>query len=250
MNSIPFLGIPVLNRGDLLTRCVESIDYPVDNLVIVRNGRAADVDAALERLRGRLVGTATHFTVLRPGHNLGVAASWNLMCSLFPDSAYHLLVGNDIQFLPGALQKFDAFTRLHTETHAMVRCFQGYGVIALTQRGIRNVGGFDESIYPAYFEDNDHHRRLRLLGELDTDVSIPLIHGEHGHGSCTVRSSPDLAMRNGAAFGGNQSYYIRKWGGPPHGETFTHPFNDPNRPLNGWTLDQEHYDRNFKIINQ
>ncbi len=35
---IPILAIPVLNRGDLLLRCIRSIDYPVGKLVIVNNG--------------------------------------------------------------------------------------------------------------------------------------------------------------------------------------------------------------------
>jgi len=37
MKAIPVLGALVYNRGDLLTRMVRSIDYPVEQLVIVLN---------------------------------------------------------------------------------------------------------------------------------------------------------------------------------------------------------------------
>lgn len=249
MNCIPFIGIPVLNRGDLLLRCVESFDLPVGTLVIINNGRDHLVEAACRRIQREMpIGRNT--IVVTPSYNLGVAASWNLMCSVYPELEYHMLVGSDMQFSPGALKSFHEFTLERLTTHAMIRCFQGYGVLALTQRGIENVGGFDESIYPAYFEDNDHHRRLRLLGELDTDISIPLIHGEHDHGSCTVKSDPVFASRCGACFGNNQSYYIRKWGGAPHQETFSTPFNNPELSCKGWKLDPGNWHGNWKIINE
>jgi len=34
---IPLLGVPVLNREDLAARMVASIDYPVDELLVVVN---------------------------------------------------------------------------------------------------------------------------------------------------------------------------------------------------------------------
>ena len=38
--SIPVLIIPVLNRFDLLEQCIQSIDYPIDNLLIIDNSNS------------------------------------------------------------------------------------------------------------------------------------------------------------------------------------------------------------------
>ena len=38
MSSIPVLIIPVLNRYDLLDEALQSIDYPIDNILIINNG--------------------------------------------------------------------------------------------------------------------------------------------------------------------------------------------------------------------
>ncbi len=38
---VPVIVIPVLNRYDLLERCLESIDYPVGTLLIIDNGGKA-----------------------------------------------------------------------------------------------------------------------------------------------------------------------------------------------------------------
>lgn len=250
MNSIPFIGIPVLNRGDLLKRCVMSIDYPVDHVVIVNNGKDASVERAIDELF-REFSQRERLTVVIKDYNTGFAASCNYLCDLNRGAyPYRMLVGSDMAFGPGALQIFHEFIRDNVDEYAMIRCFQGYGIIALTRRGIEKVGGFDESFYPAYFEDNDHHRRLRLLGEKDTDISIPgLVHGDANGGSCTIKSDPELGRRNSITFGRNSGYYGRKWGGPPHHEQFLQPFNDPTKPLNGWTRDETHYQENFKTIN-
>lgn len=249
MNAIPFIGIPVLNRGDLLRRSLMSFDYPVRRIVVVNNGNDPSVAEALDELLA-LPQFQESLMIYRPGYNMGVAASWNWLCRHSAvDCPYRMLVGNDMLFEPGALQKFHEFTEPRAQEYAMVRCFQGYGILALTERGIRNVGPFDESFYPAYFEDNDHHYRLRLLGEKDTDVSIPLFHGEQGKGSCTINSDPELARRNSITFGNNYAYYGRKWGGPPHHEQFKTPFNRPDAALNAAARDEGNYQANFKVIN-
>jgi hypothetical protein len=38
MTSIPVLIIPVLNRYDLLDSLLESINYPIDNILVIDNG--------------------------------------------------------------------------------------------------------------------------------------------------------------------------------------------------------------------
>src|SRR4051794_21870778 len=93
--AIPVLGIPVLNRGDLLRRCLQSIDYPVELTVIVNNGDDAGVRNTLHEMVGgslRIDSSESRFSpllyqrndgsqvlVVTPETNLGVAASWNFI---------------------------------------------------------------------------------------------------------------------------------------------------------------------------
>jgi glycosyltransferase involved in cell wall biosynthesis len=112
---IPILGIPILNRADLLLRCIRSIDYPVDKLVIVNNGKDPGVLAILDQLQTE---GYPDLEVYTPGFNMGVAASWNYVMRKHPfmlDSSglghgyYWMFVGNDIQLSPGDLAKMDRF---------------------------------------------------------------------------------------------------------------------------------------------
>lgn len=42
MKSIPVAIVPVLNRFDLLTQLLESIDYLIDNLLIIDNSNSLE----------------------------------------------------------------------------------------------------------------------------------------------------------------------------------------------------------------
>ena len=71
------LGVPVLSRYDLLERLLASAEAGTvkpDRYLIVDNGRQLDV-----RSPGisRAVERGATVSVLSPGRNLGVAASWN-----------------------------------------------------------------------------------------------------------------------------------------------------------------------------
>lgn len=81
---------------------------------------------------------------------------------------------------------------------------------------------FDEGFVPAYHEDNDYHRRLQLagLGEKIFSVLTPYFH----HGSGTLKANPQMVPAWGGKFDACRAYYVRKWGGPPHHETYQVPF--------------------------
>lgn len=69
-----FVGIPVLNRIDLLERCLDRIDHPADVLIVNNDTVYPKIDARLTRLADK-----RGAEVWRPDRNLGVAASWNLI---------------------------------------------------------------------------------------------------------------------------------------------------------------------------
>lgn len=227
-NSIPVLGIPHLNRWDLLRRCLASIDYPVEKLVIVDQGphglapgpRSATSDLIKE------------IHILRHP-NAGVAGAWNEIIKLFP-AKYWMLVNDDMEFAPGDLEKMERAARFGE--HACYYANHGASFWVVTEYGIEMVGLFDENIFPAYLEDCDWSYRADLAGV--ARVNVPEIHAVHGDGkltgSCTVNATPELQRANAITHSGNFDYYKKKWGGINGEEKFKTPFNQPGRPVWAW----------------
>ena len=92
---IPVLGIPYYNRKDLLLRCVASIDYPVETLVVVQNGNEdLEMGIGICLLNPHLAKTRL-VHIKHP--NAGVAGAWNEIIKLFP-ARWWMLVNNDIEF--------------------------------------------------------------------------------------------------------------------------------------------------------
>ncbi len=82
---------------------------------------------------------------------------------------------------------------------------------------------FDEGFIPAYYEDNDLHRRYRLggRGEKIFGCAVPFLHW----GSRTVNQSEDFMKQFHGKFQQSADYYAKKWGGPVGKEQWTVPFN-------------------------
>jgi GT2 family glycosyltransferase len=81
--------IPVLNKYDLLEQMIASIDYPINELLIIDNGSGAG------EYQNDNIGK---IRVLQLPSNLGVPASWNLGIKLYPFSPYWVISSNDVVF--------------------------------------------------------------------------------------------------------------------------------------------------------
>jgi len=213
---IKTLGIAVVNRGDLLLRCVESVDAPIENLVIVNNGGLRDVALACEAIFERRVLNAHIFKnigVYRPARNLGAAGAWNHVFRTSPGP--WLIAGNDVAFHAGAIVACDRAVSENPD--ATVLYADGYSVFVMTELGIAQVGYFDESFWPAYFEDDDHYYRSRLAHAKQVRVDgCGCAHEK----SATIKQDPTLNNYKALL-----NHYVEKWGGPPGGEAWTVPYN-------------------------
>lgn len=232
------LGIPVLNRGDLLMRCIKSIDHPINTLFIVNNGNdqgVADVASLAEQRKFENQGLFENIRVEKH-KNLGCGPSWNHIALNAP--APWFFSGNDMKFLPGSVALLDKTLDQNPDA-AEIMAYH-YSAFLLTEKGFKIIGRFDENFYPAYFEDCDHYRRMILAGFKDIRVpGFECVHGEAPYwGSSTIKSDPELNRKNGITFSNLQAYYIRKWGGEPGKETYTKPFNK-DLPLDYWERDIE-----------
>jgi hypothetical protein len=94
------------------------------------------------------------------------------------------------------------------------------------------VGRFDENFWPAWYEDNDMHRRINLLGyKAITTTAAPQIHF-----GGVATSMLEEGQRSSA---GSCAYYVKKWGGVPHpsSEIFPTPYNNPNLSPRDWLFE-------------
>jgi GT2 family glycosyltransferase len=244
---ITTMGIAVLNRGDFLLRCVMSIDFPIENLVIINNseGKNLQVNAACGQIERREIPNSSLFESIKVEvhKNLGCGPSWNHIFRTNPGP--WLIAGSDIMFLPGSLALLDSVVEQNPEAGMVMG--DGYNVFLMTPKGIEVVGFLDENFYPAYYEDCDHWRRAVLSGvKFENVQGFTHVHGELGDphgGSSTIRSDPELNKKNGITMRNNLEYYTRKWGGLPSAETFITPYNK-DVPLSFWELDPEHRKKN------
>jgi len=187
--------VPVLNRYDLLQRLFDSINEPVEKLLIIDNGGEADAlffPASAEEVH-----------ILPMPSNLGVAASWNLGIKLFPHDTRWFFASNDMTFKPGAMRKL---SEAHRDELTLTNTFPYWQCFAIGDTVIEEVGLFDEALYPAYFEDNDMSRRVEAAGY---NVRMLPIETDHENSS-TIKSDSFLMSRNNVTYAYNQHYYQHK----------------------------------------
>jgi GT2 family glycosyltransferase len=202
---IPVLGVPVLNRGDLAERMLDSVDVETGETLVILNG---DPDDTRAMLRGR------HVTYIDPGFNLGVAASWNFVIRARPAAPWWFIVNADIEFGLGDLERL---VEAMQDPAPRLACLYEFGAFAINQAALDGVGWFDENFHPIYFEDNDYRRRCQLAGV----PVLNLISRTRHDNSSTIASG--YARHNERTFPRNGDYYVNKWGGPPGRETVTAP---------------------------
>jgi len=222
---LPLLGVPILNRTDLLAQLLESLDHPVDHLAIVDNSVLPRADAdegshrghtevqryldALCQLGHPLV---NHIHVARPFRNLGVAASWNLILSSFPEAPIALLANNDVRFAPGVLKS--SLARMDASLPQVLHLLPSpasYSAFLLTALCWDRLGLFDTNFHPAYGEDLDYRDRIRAHPEVE-EIDASFAHGVmqelNPRQSATISSDPMLFRFNQTSFALNRLWYF------------------------------------------
>lgn len=196
---IPVLIIPVLNRYDLLDRLLESINYPIENILIVDNGGKYLLPEKFSHMP---------IKVLNMPSNLGVAASWNLGIKVYPHSPYWLFSAIDVTLLPDTLEK----TAKECTKDNLTISNYGFSYFAVGSEIVKKVGLFDENYYPAYYEDVDFEKRVRDSG-YSKNVVYPDINIELYDITITVKSNPIFAEKKKITDISNQHYFNKKFAG-------------------------------------
>ena len=205
---LPNLIVPVLNRYDLLRRMLASLDYPIRDLLIIDNGNGFEDVFERDEL------PACNLHVLMMPSNLGVAGSWNLGIKCFPHDDRWFFASNDMTYRPGDLEVLSTATAGSLTLSQHVPHLHTF---AIGETVIDRVGLFDERFYPAYFEDNDFMRRVKLAGLPITSLDV----APHHDNSSTLKSEPRFQERNRETFQRNKKLYTRKSAGNQNGWSWT-----------------------------
>mgnify|MGYP001188963047 FL=1 len=208
------LVVPTLNRYDLLIELLASVRAGTrvpDHIYIIDNGGNCPKIDGVE--------------IVQPGCNIGVSASWNLGLRLSKDVA--IVSNDDMCVRPDTVERIVS----HGESYPIVCCNSGlpgigqsWGFFLQHPDVAKKIGWYDESFWPAYYEDADYLWRLKLanipyLVAIDVFADQP-----NGASSSTAKLSKELKSQFHRAFYKNERRYIRKWGGLPGFEKFRTPF--------------------------
>jgi GT2 family glycosyltransferase len=189
---IPNLIVPVLNRYDLLQRMLDSVDVPVDHLLVIDNGAGANLTFSDNFKKA---------TVLAMPANQGVAGSWNLGIKSFPYAQRWFIVSNDVVFEPGALEMLSQARRDEITLTGDAPHWQAF---ALGDEAVKDIGLFDESLFPAYFEDNDYMRRADFVGVNIRRLDLKIRHDN----SSTIKAG--YMEKNAQTYFINEKHYQSK----------------------------------------
>lgn len=200
------IGIPTLNRYDILEKNLRKYknDFPNTDIHIIDNG-----------LQGIPSSERVHVTSCKS--NIGVAASWNRLCKkIFEKHDYALIVNDDVYLGYGEDVVEDVISREYGISVSVV----SWSVFLIHRKMYEYIGEFDETFYPAYYEDSDYLYRMKLYGQMpaivkDLTPKEVIISG-------TYEKNKELVNNAMAA---NRERYINKWGGLPLMEQFINPYN-------------------------
>ena len=205
MNSVLNVGIPTVTRYDLLkltlARLVAGSRRP-DRIILIDNGCRFEVPPEMP----------IPIEIVRPPYNLGVAASWN---EILRRSDGDVAILNDDVFVgPHTLD------RMWLTTGLMVSPISGREFSCFLQRRVlwERIGFYDEGFWPAYHEDADYARRMKLQG-ISCEI-VPSDGLEHVIGATGQTYEPSKIFVPYIL-----KRYAHKWGGPYLRELFKEAWN-------------------------
>jgi hypothetical protein len=249
--TIPVIGVPVVANPFWVSRLLMSVDYPVDNFVIINNNGKGEIDEELNRLTKITHKFVKNIKVVHLPTNIGVSGAWNLIIKCYMMSPYWIISNDDVAFGPGFLKEMRDAVENDSEV-GMVHGHSGdfnvgsWDLFLIKDTVIRKYGLFDENLYPAYCEDADYI--MRLINEpikRITSLNSMYYHGMgdktqyYEHGSQTKKSIPELENKLAFCNETNFEYLNEKWG---RGWRTCSP---KNLPFDSYPISYTSYDLDF-----
>ena len=192
---IPVLGFATLSRFDMAQRLLDSIDYPVEKLVIVDNsGKKAWIPEPNEYVN--------ELWTIRLPHGLGANGAWNLIIKTTPFAPYWVIPNDDSWFEPGALETIA--NNVDTEKFNFVDVNPKWSCVVPGEGAILTAGLWDEVFHPIYYDDDEYEWRMNMLGVEFNHIPAKV----HHDNSSTLKSGYN--EKNAMTFSRNRSMFTNK----------------------------------------
>jgi GT2 family glycosyltransferase len=253
--KIPVIGVPIVNGVHWMRRLINSVDYPVKELVIFNNNGKGEINQELDEIAKTPHSYIEKITVCHLPANIGCMGAWNMIIKCYMNSPYWIISNHDIAFTPGFLKTM--VEKAKDQEVGMVHCSEASWGENLKNEGsfecflikdwvVQEYGLFDENLYPAYCDDIDYVLRFKSKPiKRIFSVGVPFLHGEENYsttGSQTWRTDLSLKDKIDNARIMNECEYINsKWG-----ENWLIKDKQPNKkPFNSFPISYTTYDLNF-----
>lgn len=192
---IPVLGFATLSKFDLAQRLLESIDYPVQKLVIVDNsGKKAWIPEPNDYV--------SELWTIRLPHGLGANGAWNLIIKTTPFAPYWVIPNDDSWFEPGALEIIA--NNVDPQKFNFVDVNPKWSCVVPGEGAVRTAGLWDEVFHPIYYDDDEYEWRMNMLGVEFNHIPAKV----HHNNSSTLHSG--YQDKNQHTFSRNQKMFRDK----------------------------------------
>ena len=192
---IPVLGFATLSKFDMAQRLLDSIDYPVQKLVIVDNsGKKAWIPEPNDCVQ--------ELWTIRLPHGLGANGAWNLIIKTTPFAPYWVIPNDDAWFEPGALQTIAE--NVDPQKFNFVDINPKWSCVVPGEGAILTAGLWDEIFHPIYYDDDEYEWRMNMLGVEFNHIPAKV----HHDNSSTLRSGYN--EKNNKTFSRNRSMFTNK----------------------------------------
>jgi GT2 family glycosyltransferase len=206
LQVIPVLGFATLSRFDMAQRLLDSIDYPVEHLVIVDNSGKKEFQPQVNE-------HVKNLWLIQVPHGLGANGAWNLIIKSTPHAPYWVIPNDDAYFEPGALATIAA--EVNTEAFNFLDITPKWSCVVPGEGAIAKAGLWDEAFHPIYFDDDEYEWRMEKLGvefhtinaKVQHDNSSTLASGYHERNNVTYTRNHSLFTNKKAA----EDTSIRGW---------------------------------------
>ncbi|EJW16607.1 glycosyltransferase family 2 protein [Paenibacillus alvei] len=210
------VGIPYVNRKDLLYRAIDSIELYRKHTYVLDNSPTRELryDSELSR----------RVTVYEPPVPLTFTQSMNWFQKVAADQEADAVfyMHNDAEAHPGTPEAFLAvLEELKNSGRKWGLALTNFDALAAyNMEAVRAAGSWD-TVFSSYFADIDYHRRLRLAGYDEVFTGLAVDH----HVSSTRKSDARYNFIIDTTWPLYERYYELKWGGKMAEETYMTPFN-------------------------
>jgi SAM-dependent methyltransferase len=209
------VGIPFVNRADLLDRAVRSLANHWPAVVVLDQSASGLREEDHDWMR-RIAGVFR----AEPGTmSFTQMMNWLIAEARERQVQFLAFMHNDAECLDGVAMRSIELARSQPRAGVVFTNYDAFAVFRVS--ALQDAGPWDES-FRWYFADNDYYRRLRLRGWECLDFGgEQVLH----HTSQTLRSDAAIGAEVASQWKWHADHYGHKWGGPTGAEKHAVPYN-------------------------